>query len=391
MQTGDQELVKKINKSIVLQTIQASSPISRAQISKDSGLNKATVSGLVNELMEEQFVQEIGTGLSSGGRKPVMLYFNKKAGYAIGIDLGVNYILAVLTDLQGEVIEKIEEPLENTSLDVVLPMLKNVVQSLMDRKPFSAYGVVGIGIGVPGITDKNGRILFAPNLNWEQVNLKQELEENFQLPVVIENEAKAGAHGENIHGAGKSSRNFVYISMGIGIGTGIIINNQLYKGANGIAGEMGHFTIDANGKKCRCGNKGCWELYSSESALLEQAKSLPSLQEREISLDMLIQEAENGNTEVIPLFHRIGEYAGIGLTNVINTFNPEQIIIGNRLSKLQNWLINPIHHVLEQRLLPYYYQDLSITFSQFGIESCALGSAAFSVEAFFAENKVTVS
>ncbi|MGY4688636.1 ROK family transcriptional regulator [Salibacterium sp. K-3] len=391
MKTGDQELVKKINKSIVLQTIQASSPISRAQISKESGLNKATVSGLVSELMEEQFVLEIGTGLSSGGRKPVMLYFNKAAGCAIGIDLGVNYILAVLTDLQGHVIEKVEEPLDDSSLHVVLPMMKEIVSGLMERQPYSPYGVVGIGIGVPGITDNNGTILFAPNLHWEHVDLKQDLEQSFQLPVVVENEAKAGAHGENIHGAGKASSDFVYISLGIGIGTGIIIDNKLYKGAKGISGEMGHFTIDANGKKCRCGNKGCWELYSSESTLLEQAGKLSSLEGGDITLGRLIQEAEAGNSEVLSLFSRIGEYAGIGLTNVVNTFNPEQIIIGNRLSKLRPWLENPIHHVLEQRLLPYFYNGLELSFSEFGIESCALGSAAFSIEAFFAESKVTVS
>ncbi|SFM23123.1 ROK family transcriptional regulator [Salibacterium qingdaonense] len=391
MKTGDQELVKKINKSIVLQTIQASSPISRAQISKESGLNKATVSGLVSELMEEDFVLEIGTGLSSGGRKPVMLYFNQTAGYAIGIDLGVNYILAVLTDLQGQVVEKIEEPLEETFPGVVLPMLKNIINTLMETQPASSYGVVGIGVGVPGITDNNGSILFAPNLNWEQVNVKQDLEQYFELPVVIENEAKAGAHGENIHGAGRKSSDFVYISLGIGIGTGIIIDDKLYKGARGMSGEMGHISIDANGKKCRCGNKGCWELYSSESTLLEQAAKLPSMEGKELSLNQLIQEAEAGNGEVLSLLSRIGEYVGIGLTNVVNTFNPEQIIIGNRLSKIQRWLENPIHHVLEQRLLPPFYEGLEVSFSQFGIESCALGSAAFSVEAFFSENKVTVT
>ncbi|RSL32106.1 ROK family transcriptional regulator [Salibacterium salarium] len=391
MQTGDQILVKKINKSIVLQTIQSRSPISRAQISKDSGLNKATVSALVSELMEENFVQEIGTGLSSGGRKPVMLYFNKTAGYSIGIDLGVNYILAVLTDLQGNVVEQVEEKLEETSTAYVFPRLKKTVNALMEKGSASPYGIVGIGVGVPGITDKDGMILFAPNLNWERVDLKRYLEDEYNLPVVIENEAKAGAHGEKIYGAGKESSDLIYVSMGIGIGTGIIINDKLYKGASGISGEMGHFTIEANGKKCRCGNKGCWELYSSESALLEQARSLSSVKSKLLTLEGLIKEAEDGNTEVINLFNQIGEYAGIGLTNVINTFNPEQIIIGNRFSKLQKWLTNPIQHVLEQRLLPYYHDSLNISFSHFGIHSSALGSAAFSVEAFFSENKVTVS
>lgn len=389
MKTGDQGLVKKINKSIVLNNIQTQSPISRAQISKVTGLNKATVSSLVSELIEERLVDEIGAGLSSGGRKPMMLFFNQNAGYTIGIDLGVNYAFGILTDLKGNVIEQDEVVITDTDEEIVFAQLKDLTQRLIDKTPACRYGIVGIGIGVPGMINNEGLILFAPNLDWHNVHLKQYMEKYFNVPITIENEAKAGAHGEKIYGAGRSSSNLIYVSLGIGIGSGIIIEDKLYKGTSGISGEIGHFSIESNGRKCRCGNKGCWELYSSELALLEKTAPLfPN--EENVNLSFLIKQAEEGNPLVINAFDQIGEYIGIGLTNIVNTFNPEQIIIGNRLARLEPWLRNPIQRVFKQRLLPYFQDSIALTFTDRTTNSCALGSAAFSIEKFFATNKVTI-
>lgn len=148
-----------------------------------------------------------------------------------------------------------------------------MIQSLMTNMPQSRYGVVGIGVGVPGIVNKEGIVLLAPNLGWKNSDLKQDLEELFEVPVIVENEANAGAFCEQKFGAGKDYENMVYISAGIGIGVGIFLNRELYQGKNGFSGEMGHMIIDMNGKPCNCGSQGCWEAYASEHALLEQAGS----------------------------------------------------------------------------------------------------------------------
>ncbi|WP_240473324.1 ROK family transcriptional regulator [Salsuginibacillus kocurii] len=391
MKTGDQNLVKKLNKSIVLDILQKQSPISRAQISKTTGLTKATVSSLVSELMNESFIYEIGSGESKGGRKPVMLYFNKNAGYSIGIDVGVDYILAILTDLQGNIIDQTEMTFTTSLRNEIIEKIKNTISYLSSRCPTSPYGIVGIGVGVPGITDINGTILFAPNLDWHNVALKEELEQTFNLPVVIENEANAGAHGEKVYGAGKNVSNLIYVSIGTGIGTGIILGNELYKGENGIAGEMGHISIDPNGKKCNCGNLGCWELYASESALVQQATSLSTFNENyDITLELLCAAAHEGNGEVLNLLNTIGDYIGLGITNIVNVFNPKQIIIGNRFSKLESWIANPVDRVIEQRLLPQHQQSLEVTFSHLGAYSCALGSAAFSLSNFLSHHKMSI-
>ncbi|WP_400163539.1 ROK family protein [Brevibacillus sp. TJ4] len=393
MQTGDQYLVKKINKSIVLETIIRHCPISRAQISEVTGLNKATVSSLVNELIEEEFAYEIGLGQSKGGRRPLMLLFNTTAGHAIGVDIGVNYLLAVLTDLQGNVVQEITETIRDYSFEQIVDMLKQTIHTLIAQAPPSKYGIVGIGVAVPGIVDEHGHVLFAPNLGWEDIDLKSIIQGHFQLPVTINNEAKAGAMGEKIFGAGKGISHSVYVSLGIGIGTGIIINNELYRGLNGFAGETGHIPIEPNGKKCRCGNRGCWELYASENALLEQAKALslplPS-SESEITLAHLVTLASEGNHEVINLFNQVGEYIGLGLTTIINTLNPELIVIGNRLTSAEKWLINPIQRVVENRSLPYNRKQLRIQFSSLNHHSAVFGAISFSINNFFADTRISL-
>lgn len=389
--TGDQTLVKQINKSIVFNQIKNNGPDSRAHISKETGLNKATVSTMVFELMNESFVNEIGAGQSSGGRKPLLLYFNNHAGYSIGIDLGVNYLLGVLTDLTGKIVEEKMCNLHKIDLDYITNEIIGMIEALIEKAPESTYGIVGIGIGVPGNVDNKDMILFAPNLKWKDVNLKQVIEEKFEIPTEIENEANAGAHGELIYGAGKNAINQVYVSIGIGIGTGIIINKQLYTGSTGISGEMGHFTIEANGKKCSCGNRGCWELYASENALLKAAQQHDFVDENnKVDIAFLINQAQSGNLKVLQLLNTLGEYIGFGLTNIINTFNPEIVIIGNRIALFETWITNPINRVLDERISKFHKANTEIRYSSLGKYSTALGASSFSISSFLVDKKVEV-
>lgn len=380
--TGNQQLVKQINKNLVLETIRNEAPISRAHISQKLGLNKGTVSSLVNELIEEQLAYESGTGKSSGGRKPVMLLFNEKAGYSIGIDLGVNYILGVLTDLQGNIVTEIRKDFQVRNYDSVLPILKLCIQDLIAASPSSYYEIIGIGIGVPGLVNNKGEIFIAPNLGWKNTHLNMDIEESFQIPVIIENEANAGAYGEKLFGVGKKHNDILYVSASIGIGVGIILNGELFTGVKGFAGEMGHMIIRADGKKCSCGSQGCWELYASEHALLEEAENRLGTDKENLSLEQLIELAEQGNDIVLQLFHDIGEYMAIGINNMINTFNPEQIIIGNRLALAKQWMTTALSAFIKTNTLTQHQKDIKIDFSELSSHSAALGVSAMSIESF---------
>lgn len=189
---------------------------------------------------------------------------------------------------------------------------------------------------------KKGSILLAPNLKWENVPLKQIIEDKFKIKVHIDNEANVGAIGEKWFGAGIKYNNLVYVSAGIGIGTGIIINGELYRGTVGLAGEMGHMTIDIHDHQCRCGNTGCWENYASEKALLEyintqllMGKSDEYINKNNfytLSAIDIIDYARKGSKIAVEALKEIGRKLGVGVVNIINTFNPELIIIGNTLS-----------------------------------------------------------
>lgn len=382
--TWNQHVVKKGNKSLILDKIKDSSPISRATVASQTGLNKGTVSSLVSELIEDHLIYESGPGKSSGGRRPVMLLFNNVAGYSIGLDLGVNYLLGVLTDLDGNVHQEKMLTFTNLTYKEIETKLFSIIDYLISGAPASPHGIVGIGIGVPGIVAMNGEILFAPNLNWESIDLKTVLENRYNLPVIIENEANAGAYGEKKFGAGKEFKNIIYVSAGIGIGVGLILNGDLYRGNNGFSGELGHMTIQVDGTPCRCGNEGCWELYASEKALLNNAKksSLSFPSSEDFSLTRLLELAENRNEEVIKLFEKTGDYLGVGINNIINIFNPQQVIIGNRIATSEKWISKSLIKRVTNQALWFQQSDLQINFSELSTHSTAFGMAAFSIENF---------
>lgn len=383
-QTWNQHTVKKGNKSIVLETIKSNSPISRATIASQTGLNKGTVSSLVSELLDDHLIYESGPGKSSGGRRPVMLLFNKVAGYSIGIDLGVNYILGVLTDLNGDICEEKLIKFNDLTYQDIKTKLFSLINFLISKAPKSPYGIIGIGIGVPGTVDTNGKILLAPNLGWKNIDLQHTIQNKYDIPVVIENEANAGAYGEKKFGAGINYKNIVYVSAAMGIGVGLILNGSLYKGSQGYSGELGHMTIKADGEKCSCGNFGCWELYASEQALIHHAKKIgiELTSPNEYSLEDLADLAEKGNTDALMLFNNIGNYLGIGINNIIHTFNPEIVIIGNRLATTKKWFEKSLNEKIVDQALWFQQSNLKITFSELATHSTPLGVAATSIEIF---------
>ncbi|MFD2702713.1 ROK family protein [Paenibacillus shunpengii] len=382
--TGDQALVKKINKSIILSTIREHAPLSRARVSELTGLNKATVSNLVTELIENHLVTEIGPGQSSGGRKPLMLLFNNTAGYAIGIELTVAKLRGVLTDLAGNIVHETSLPLTDHDIPSVTARIITMTKQLQTEAPLSPHGVIGIGVGVPGMVDEEGTILFAPNLGWNTVPLANMLEEELGLPVTIDNEANAGASGELHFGAGKGMRHLIYISAGSGIGSGIMIDGGLYKGAWGYAGETGHMSIDAEGKQCTCGNRGCWELYASEKAYDETKLQLPAATTAE-----LVAYAEQGDPAVLELYRSIGHRLGIGITNIVNSFNPERIIVGGPLSEARDYMEDSLQQVVAKRTLPYHMRSLQISFAQLGSKSTLIGSAYGAISQFLGHIRVS--
>lgn len=385
--TADQQLVKKINKTLVLDTIRVKQPLSRADIATALGLNKATVSSLVAELIEAKLVSEIGPGESSGGRKPTLLLFHRGAGYSVGIDLRVQDILAVLVDLEGNIIREKRVPLKEYSPEYVIKEIRNTIRSLSKNLPEAPYGIVGIGIGVPGLVDEKSCVVSAPNLDWHEVALDDIVPPELgQAQLIIDNEANAGAIGEKLFGAGRDTANMIYLSIGIGIGSGIIVGGQLYRGVSNFSGEVGHMTVAADGPVCRCGNRGCWETLASEKALLDLIRtkwnSVQISTSSEPCLEFIVEQARKGHPDAVDVLNEIGNYLGVGLANLVNILNPELIVIGNRLSLAGEQLEKSMLNTLENRSLTYHRQKTSLAFAKLGVYSTALGAASMPITSF---------
>jgi len=237
--TGDQALVREINLSIILNCLRETSPLSRAQLAEITGLNKTTVSSLVRELIARHFVREIGFDSSGGGRPAVLLELNPDAGCIIGLEIGVDFILAILTDFKAQVLWRHREDTDQTEgQEAILARALDIVRQALTVSQSIHSPVLGIGLGVPGLVDvSSGTLLFAPNLKWRDVPLHEVFSQEFDVPVFVDNDANVAALGERYFGAAQRSKDFVYLSIGVGLGGGIVLDGQLYRGIGGYAGS----------------------------------------------------------------------------------------------------------------------------------------------------------
>ncbi|MDF2630008.1 MAG: glucokinase [Symbiobacteriaceae bacterium] len=383
VRTGDQGLVKELNKGIVLNLLLRQSPISRAAMAKMSGLNKATVSALVDELAAEGMVVELGPGESSGGRRPNLLMLNEQAGVVAGVDLGVGYLLVVLMDMRAAVRWERRVTWDcAVGPEVCLEQVAALVEEGMAALPLGPRGLLGVGVGVPGLVDhRQGRLLFAPNLPWRDVDIAPLLSRRLGVPVLVDNEANAGAVGELWAGCARGVSNLVFLSVGVGLGAGIVLGREVYRGAGGVAGELGHSTIDVAGPVCRCGNRGCWELYASEAALLAEVARRGG--GAGASVGAVADAARAGDAAAAGALAAVGEYLGVGIANIINTFNPALVVIGSSIAEGGEFILNPARRAVAERALAHPRAGAQVALSALGAEACAIGAGALVLQEQF--------
>ncbi|USK93217.1 ROK family transcriptional regulator [Rossellomorea marisflavi] len=380
-QSWNQSSMKHENKRLVLQQIIADEPISRADLAKRCGLNKATVSSLVAELMDESLVKEAGIGESSGGRRPVLLYFSREAGYALGLNVEAATVEAALTDLKGTIISQETFPAGDTAYESTLRTMEEALDWAQKVVPASAHGIIGVGVAVPGMIDHSGTVLNAPNLQWRDRPLKHDLEDRLKLPVLIENEANAGAYRE-YQTRSDADESLLYISIGTGIGAGIVLNGSLYRGQSGYAGEIGHMTLDFQGPRCTCGNSGCLELYASEPALVEMA--MGACLEDCKDFDSLVNSAGNGHELALSLFTEAGRALGSGVISAIHAYDTKHIIIASRGGE---WMKNAVRDTVRAKALPHYRDDLDLVFLDTRLPVASLGVSGLMVDEFLKGRK----
>lgn len=360
MITGSKELIRDMNTTLVTKIIIEKGPISRASIAKELGLTKATISAIVQNLLDRHLVEEIGTANIPSGRKPVLLKFCYDCGYAVSVDVSAAHISVLTAHLGGGNCSLIQYPTKNKR-ETILAELIRCIESQMQHIPKSSYGVVGITLGMHGITNHN-EVLFTPYSPYSQIDFVNELEKHFNIPVLVENEANLSILGEYIFHY--PVNNMVGISVHSGIGLGIMINGELYHGFNGYAGEFGHSIIEVDGRPCPCGNHGCFEQYASERALLDELAKCK--QTDSISIEDFVKLYTIQDGDAVYIMNLFVKYMSIGIRNIINTLNPELILINssftmnfpNVIEEIQSSITSKIHKPCT--IMPSKLQDMSI-------------------------------
>ncbi|MFC4323739.1 ROK family protein [Litchfieldia salsa] len=375
MAIGDAAYIKKINRSQIISKIIEQGMVSRADLSKITKLTRATISVQVADLLEEELLVESQQEHTNVGRKPIMLSLNRRAGYALGIDLDFRSISFTVTDLSGSPVKTDRVVLESSNYDDVLEILINQIRGYQSQYSHSRFRIVGIVIGIHGIVKNDKTISFVTQHKWYDKDLKGDLERNLHTEIHVENNANLCSFAEKVY-TRHQSENLVSVSMYSGIGLGILINGEQLKGYHGYAGEMGHMIIIPDGKPCNCGNLGCWELYASENSFLKQLAE--SLNNPLLSYDEVEDLIHANNPVVMAQIDEFLKYIAIGLNNIINLLNPETLVLNSELLKLIPNAESKIKSNFKSSISDY--KELLI--SELGTNASVMGACALSIKNF---------
>lgn len=394
--TADQAFVRETNLSLVLRLIHAQSPISRAQLASVSGLNKSTVSSLVDDLLERNLVHEIGNNSGNTGRPATLIEINPQAGSIIGVELGVDFVAVAVTDFLGNILWRKQENTDPTD-----DQEKMISQTLRIVKEAMAVGekknlyFLGLGLATPGTVNvEDGVLIFAPNLNWRNVPFGKIFAEQTKLNIFVENDANAAAIAEHLFGTARECQDFLFVFSGVGIGGGLFLNGQLYRGKDGYAGEIGHFPINAEPSQrlCHCGNRGCWETYANQHSIIQRVQTrlevkhssiIPKLmaeQKSELTIPIIKQAADIQDKEAIDSFGEAGLAMGQGFAGLINIFNPKKVILGGPLSMAGEYLLPQIIEAVNRHSMPEVGKQTEIVLSAFGTDASLIGAIAIVVD-----------
>lgn len=364
--------------------IRLNKSISKAELSKVTGLSPTAIGVIVSNLLEEGFIHEVGTGKSKGGRKPVLLQIRPDSFYSLGVEIEPNYIRLVIVGLAGNVVyEKNYKTPSSLNIVHVINAVEDYIDHGLKHTSIDVSKVLGIGFSVPGLIDPDRKdIILAPNLNWKNINISKYIKKYSNLPIYIENESMAFAICENWLGSCVDTEDFVCINIKSGIGAGIFINRKLYRGVSGSAGEVGHIVVDDNGPLCGCGSYGCLETMASTKRILERAIVLiregviSSVDDIDnITLNDIVSASMNGDENCRRILMEAAKFIGIAVSYVVNTLNPSKVILGGEFLNYSHLCIEEVKNTVYRKALTLPSQKVVIEATNLGYKASVLGAA----------------
>lgn len=379
---GTKGLIRDINNSRVLQVIQARAPLSRAEIAKIAGLPPPTVTSIINDFLQAGLVRETdfvrpSTDGAVLGRRPILLTLNEQAGFAIGVKLRPDGFTVTVTDLSGAPLCHLDRELEVGDPSAALGWIAAEAGDVLAQVDLEGAKALGLGIGMPGLIDHvQGVCRYSSLLGWGDVDVKGTLEQSLSMPVYVDNDVNMLTAAEIAYGAGREVSQFLTVSIGRGIGLGIVVNGAIYRGAFGGAGEFGHTKTDSP-LLCECGAVGCLEAVASEAAICVQAAE--ACGERTMEIERAIALANSGDAEVRQIFVRAGRALGRGVGNLLNLFNPQLVVVTGEGTRAGAALLDPMRQAMREAAFDLLGSDTRLVVQRWGDEAWARGAASIVV------------
>ena len=358
------------NASLVLRAVYDLGPISRAEIARLTGLTRTSVGELVGELEQEGLAREVGRGPSTGGKQPTLVSLVDDARHVVTLDLGERTFTAALQDLRGEVRERIRVDLDGKDGDAAIALVHDLIDEILARPH---QPILGIGVGAPGIVDERGTIRWAVNLSWTDLPLGTLLAAHYQLPTIVANDSRAAALATVLFGGDERPDNLVAIKVGRGIGAGLVLDGELFRGDGDGAGEIGHVVVEPDGAECHCGRFGCLETVASAPAILRHAAAA-GLKTR--TLPELAAAAAAGDETALAVTRAAGRALGAAVANLIGILDVREIVVHGSVTVLGDPWLAAIRDEATRRSLGPLARETRITDGGVGEDLTLLGACA---------------
>jgi glucokinase-like ROK family protein len=380
IKAGDPEMARELNRALILYLLRVNKSISRVEISRHLKLSKGAVSTIIGELLESGYVIETGEGVAyeKGGRRPIMLELNRSDTFVIGVDIGTTNMVTAVGDLKGTVIKKSRVPTSREpTVENIIRQVSRQVHEIIKESGVKKQNLAGIGISAAGQIDKNlGFIVSNPHYHWREINFAQILEERIGLKTIVNNCTRVMTIGETWFGNGKGIKNFIFINVGYGVGSALVIEGRVYDHHS----EFGHIFVTKNKIKCPCGKYGCLEVVASGSAIERKANELLAKKGDEwITAKDTADLARGGDCTAAEIYNETGRYLGRGISILANSLNPERIIIGGGISLAGELLLNPIKEEFIENTMDVVRNNTEIFLSPLGMDAGVMGAIAMAL------------
>jgi glucokinase-like ROK family protein len=348
--------------------------LTQAEIARSTGLSAATVSNIVRELKDGGTVEVTPT--SAGGRRARSVSLSGDAGIVVGVDFGHAHLRVAVGNLAHQVLAEEAEPMDvDASAAECFDRAERIVQRLIESTEVRRDKVIGVGLGVPGPIDAATGALGSTTIlpGWTGINPREELQRRLGVPVHVDNDANLGALGEQVWGNGRGERDLAYIKVASGVGAGLVISGQIYRGPGGTAGEIGHITLDESGPVCRCGNRGCLETFTAARYVLPL---LSSSHGPDISMPRVVQLAREGDPGCRRVVADIGRHIGSGVASLCNQLNPRRVVLGGDLAEAGDLVLDPVRDSVARYAVPSAARQVSVVPGTLGGRAEVLGALA---------------